>query len=150
VSSSAEEIEREVDRTRHDIDRTIDVIEGRVQSTARRLAPVVAAAVAVGTAMLAGAYVLYRSRRKPTFRERVAALLPDRVSELGDSARRRVREGFPPTRIYIGDRLIGQEPPAGAWQKIGMRLAQSAGTAAGSAAVAYALRRMTRPEPARG
>jgi hypothetical protein len=150
VGTSAEEIEREVDRRRHDIDRTIDVIEGRVQSTARRLAPVIAAAVAAGTAMVAGAYLLYRSRRKPTLRERVAALLPDRVSELGVSARRRLRKGIPPTRIYIGDRLIGEEPPAGAWQKIGMRLAQSAGTAAGSAAVAYALRRMTRPEPTRG
>lgn len=149
MGTSAEEIERQVDQTRGDLDRTIDVIEGRVETTVRRLLPAVLAALVTGTAMIAGGYLLYRARRKPTLAERVAAVIPDGVVKMGDSARRRLREGIPPTRIYIGDRLIGEEPPASAWQKIGLRLAQSAGTAAGSALIAFALRRLTRPEPAR-
>ena len=148
MGTSTDEIRRELDATREDLDDKLDVLEGRARRVANTARPIAAIGAAVVVAALAGRYFIYRLRRKPTPGERIAAILPDRVLRARDAAELRLRRGLPPTRLYIGDRRVGEEPPASGMQKIGMRLAQSAGTAAGSAIVAYALRSITKPDKA--
>jgi hypothetical protein len=148
VGTASDEIRRELNATRHDLDDKLDVLEGRARRAAKTLRPFAAIAAGVAVSALASGYLIYRSRRKPTARERISARLPKPVIRLRDAAELRLRRGIPPTRIYVGDRRLGEEPPGSGMQKIGIKFAQSAGAAAGSAIVAYGLRSITKPKKA--
>jgi hypothetical protein len=129
MGTSTDEIRQELTETREDLDKRIDLIETRAASSARRYLPVLAGGLAA-VALAAGVLLFARSRRQPTLLDRVA----------------RVREGFavrvPPVRIAIGDRAFADERRSAQWQELAMRFAQSAGTAAGSAGLGYAVRRI--------
>jgi hypothetical protein len=148
VGTSTDEIRRELDATREDLDGKIDVLEGRARSAANRVRPIAAGVLGGAVLILIGGYAIYRTRRTPSTRERIAAIVPDPVLKLRDAVELRLRRGVPSMRIYVGDRPVGEEPASSGWQKIGLRLAQSAGTAGGSALVAFALRSVTKPEKA--
>ncbi len=148
MGTSTDEIRRELDATREDLDEKLDVLQGRARRVANTAQPILAIVAGAAVAVLAGGYLVYRSRRRPAVGERLAALVPERLLRARDATELRLRRGVPPTQIYIGGRRLGEEPPASSWQKIGLRLAQSAGTAAGSAVVAYALRTVTKPDRA--
>lgn len=151
MGTTTDEIRREVDATRGDLDEKIDVLEQRAQASVRRIGPMVAGAGVTIFAIAAAAFVFYRSRRRPPLSGRLAGMVPEPLWRLRDATELRVRRGIPPTRIFIGDRQVVGDPPSSGWQKIALRLAQSAGTAAGSALVAYGLRTVTRPnKPAAG
>ena len=51
-------------------------------------------------------------------------------------------------RLYVGDKQIGEEPPANTAHKIVLRLAQAAGTAIGGAVVQRLMSRFDRSDPA--
>jgi len=97
------------------------------------------AAIAVGI-------VAWRISRPPTKRERFERLLPKkwliRLGQLRESWELGVRRQVPPVRVFVGERQLGEEPPSTQWQKIGMRFAQTAGSAVGAAAVSYILARI--------
>jgi hypothetical protein len=128
MGPSTDEIHQELTETREGLDQRIDLMETRAASSARRFLPAAAGVAAV--ALAAGVILVARSRRQPTLLGRLA----------------RVREGFavrvPPVRVAIGDRAFADERRLAQWQELAMRFAQSAGTAAGSAALGYAVRRM--------
>ena len=63
---------------------------------------------------------------------------------------RRLRDGVPPMRLYIGDRQIGEERPTSPWEKIAVRAAQAAGTAAASAIASRLLAGVTEALRSRG
>ncbi|TMC06125.1 MAG: hypothetical protein E6J41_19760 [Chloroflexi bacterium] len=112
----------------------------RQMQRAKRTAVIVAGAgAALGVAAL-GAFVIYRLTRPTTPGERVGRLLPRGVTRLPRSLRharlaagKRLRDGMPPVRLYIGDRQLGEERATTRWEKIAVRAAQAAGTAAAGA-----------------
>jgi hypothetical protein len=129
MGPSSDEIHQELTETRENVDQRLDLIETRAVSSVRRFLPVMAGGLAaVGVA--AGLLLLARSRRQPT--------LLDRLSGLREGIGVRI----PAMRIAIGDRPFADERRSSQWQQIGMRFAESAGAAAGSAALGYAMRRI--------
>jgi hypothetical protein len=90
---------------------------------AKRTAVIVGGAgAALGLAALT-AFVIYRLTRPPTAAERARRLLPSGMT-------RRLRGRVPPVRLYVGDRQVGEEAPTTGWERIAVRAAQAAGTAA--------------------
>jgi len=127
---------------------------------AKRTAVIVAGAgAALGVAALT-AFVIYRLTRPTTARERANRLLPQPLTRMPRGLRharlaagKRLRDGLPPVRLYIGDRQVGEERPVTRWEAIAVRAAQAAGTAAAgalasrlAASLAEALRNRTRDE----
>ena len=112
-------------------------------------AALIAAGVGAGIAVVAvGAFLVYRMTRPPSTRERVERVIPSSWWERLTHLRRTVEEGFrrrvPPVRMYVGDRQVGEEPPSSSFQKLALRFAQAAGTAAGAALISRVLRRFER------
>jgi len=96
---------------------------------AKRTALIVAGAgAALGVAAI-GAFVIYRLTRPTTARERARRLLPRGLVAMPG----RMRDRVPPMRLYVGDRQVGEEPRTTPWERIAVRAAQAAGTAAAGA-----------------
>jgi hypothetical protein len=113
--------------------------ERQMRRVKRTAVIVVGAGAAVGVVAV-GAFLVYRLTRPATTEERVRRVLPRSLVGLPRSLRyarlaagRRVREGIPPMRLYIGDRQVGEERPVTRWETIAVRAAQAAGTAAAGA-----------------
>lgn len=142
MGTSADEISRQIAATRDDIEDRIITLRERSEVVVNRsrrallVAAGVGAAVAVG---VVGAIVVYRLTRPVSRRERLQRVIPptwwDRVRHLGHSWELGVRRQVPPMRLYVGDKQVGEEPPSSGFQKIGLRVAQAAGTAIGGAIV---------------
>jgi len=90
--------------------------------------------------------------RPTTTRERIQRVIPatwwERAKHLRESWEFGIRKQVPPVRLYVGDKQVGEEPPANTTQKIVIRLAQAAGTAIGGALVQRLLSRFDRSDPA--
>jgi hypothetical protein len=113
----------------------------QVRRASRTAVAVAGAGVGIGL-LVVGAIVVYRLTRPATSGERFRRLLPAGLAGLpidarhaGRKARQRLGRRVPPVRLYIGDRQVGEEPPASQWEKIAVRAAQAAGTAAAGAVV---------------
>jgi len=98
---------------------------------ARRTAVIVGGAGAALAVAAVGAFVVYRLTRPPTRRERLRRLAP--------GLPRRLRGRVPSMRLYVGDRQVGEERQEARWERLAVRLAQAAGTAAASALASRAL-----------
>lgn len=151
MGSSTDEIAREIRETRQDMERRIITLRERgevaVERSKRALLIAAAAGAAVGT-MLVGGYVVYRITRPPTARERMERVIPrrwwSRLDNLRDAIELGIRKQVPPMRLYVNDRMVGEEPPANTAQKVLMRVAQAAGTAIGGAIVQRLMSRLDR------
>jgi sugar phosphate isomerase/epimerase len=121
--------------------------EVAVERSKRALLIAAAAGAAVGT-VLVGGYVVYRITRPPTARERMERVIPrrwwSRLDNLRDAIELGIRKQVPPMRLYVNDRMVGEEPPANTAQKVLMRVAQAAGTAIGGAIVQRLMSRLDR------
>ncbi|HXM55135.1 MAG TPA: hypothetical protein VOB72_07070 [Candidatus Dormibacteraeota bacterium] len=109
--------------------------ERRMRRAKRTALIVGGAGAAVGVALI-GAFVVYRLTRPVSGRERARRLLPPGLAGLAGGlrgARDRVGGRVPPMRLYIGDRQVGEEQPVTRWERIAVRAAQAAGTAAAGA-----------------
>jgi hypothetical protein len=106
----------------------------QVRRATRTALIVAGAGAALGVAAL-GAFVIYRLTRPVSTDERVRRLVPARVPRGLRQARRRLRDRVPPVRLYVGDRQVGEERPETRWERIAVRAAQAAGTAAAGAIV---------------
>jgi hypothetical protein len=127
------QIERQIAETREDIETTIIQLRERSRQTVRRGVQVALVALAVGAVIGAG-LVAYRMTRPATMRERARRVLPiDRLRDLRD--RFDLTRGLPPIRLYVGDRAVGESPPETTVERIAVRAAQAAGTAAAAAIV---------------
>jgi len=118
----------------------------RTRDTMRRGRRMAIMAAGVGAALGAAAVtaiVIYRMSRPVTRSERVRLALPEgwwnwirRAREKGELA---LRRGIPPVRLYVGDRQVGEQPASSSMEKIVIRAAQAAGTAAAAAIVSRAV-----------
>ena len=143
MGPSSDQIARQIDEKRGSMESKIvelrERTERRVRRAKRTALIVAGASAALGVAALS-AFVIYRLTRPTTAGERARRLLPPVLADVPRSLRharskagRRVREGVPPVRLYVGDRQVGEEPPVTRWERIAVRAAQAAGTAAAGA-----------------
>ena len=132
MGPSSDQIQRQITEVRGSMESKIVELRERSERRlrrARRTALIVAGAGAALGVAAVGAFVVYRLTRPTTARERASRLVPRGLTRLP----RRLRDGVPPMRLYIGDRQIGEERPTSQWEKIAVRAAQAAGTAAARA-----------------
>lgn len=143
MGPSSDQIERQITEMRGSMESKIVELRDRSEQQLRRVRRtaliVVGAGAALGVAAV-GAFVIYRLTRPTTARERARRLLPRGMSRLPRNLRharlaagKRLRDGVPPMRLYIGDRQVGEERPTTPWERIAVRAAQAAGTAAAGA-----------------
>jgi hypothetical protein len=143
MGPSSDQIERQITEARGSMESTIVELRERGERQvrrAKRTALIVAGAgAALGVAAI-GAFVIYRLTRPTTASERASRLLPRGLAGMPRSVRharlaagKRLRDGLPPVRLYVGDRQVGEERPTTQWEKIAVRAAQAAGTAAAGA-----------------
>ena len=132
MGPSSDQIERQITEVRGSMQSKIVELRERSERQlrqARRTALIVAGAgAALGVAAI-GAFVIYRLTRPTTTRERVRRLVPRRLAAVPG----RMRDRVPPVRLYMGDRQVGEEPRTTPWERIAVRAAQAAGTAAAGA-----------------
>ncbi|HLZ94566.1 MAG TPA: hypothetical protein VKT20_04465 [Candidatus Dormibacteraeota bacterium] len=138
MGASADEIDRQINTTRDQIDANLDVLETRAASGAKRAAVMIAAGLAAGLAIGGVAYLVYRRVRKPSLSGRVHAVLPDALADLPDEIRKRLPDR--PFRVVITSGPDAEAKP-GTWESIGRRLAPAVVSSAVSAVMASALRR---------
>lgn len=143
MGPSSDQIERQIVQTRGSMESKIVELRERSErnlARAKRTALIVAGAGAALGVVAVGAFVIYRLTRPTSTGERVRRLLPRGLQRVPRSlgharlaAGKRLRDGVPPMRLYVGDRQVGEERPTTQWEKIAVRAAQAAGTAAAGA-----------------
>ena len=155
MGTSSDEIARQIAETREDIEEKIVVLRERSARAVRRSKRALLIAAGVGAAAaiaVAGGIVIYRMTRPVTVRERVQRVIHgrwfDRLQHLRDAWEIGIRRQVPPVRLYVGDKQVGEEPPANTTQKIAIRLAQAAGTAIGGAIVQRVMSRFDKSDAA--
>jgi len=144
MGASTDEIDRQINSTRDQIDANLDVLEARAASGARRVGVIAAAGLIVGLAISGAVYLVYRKVRKPSLTARLHEILPDAIADLPDDIKSRIKSR--PFKIVITDR--SERAPRGTWASIGRRLAPTVVGSAVSAAMAQAMRRRTGTEAA--
>jgi hypothetical protein len=155
LGTSPDEISRQIAATREDIEDKIVTLRQRSEVAVERGKRALLIAAGVGAAaavVVVGAVVVYRLTRPVTVRERVGRVIPwgwfDRLQHLRESWELGIRKQVPPLRVFVGDKQVGDEPPANTTQKILLRVAQAAGTAIGGAIVERVMSRFDRGDAA--
>jgi hypothetical protein len=138
MGASADEIDRQINSTRDQIDANIDVLERRAVSGAKRVGVMIAVGLAAGLAIGGVAYLVYRKVRRPSLGGRVRDVLPDALADLPDEIRKRLPDR--PFRVVITSGSDAEAKP-GTWESIGHRLAPTVVSSAVSAVMASALKR---------
>ncbi len=154
MGASPDEISRQIAETRKEIENNIVTLRQRSEVAVERgkRALLIAAGIGAAAAVaVVGAIVVYRITRPVTARERVERVIPatwwERARRLRESWELGIRKQVPHTRLYVGDRQVGEEPP-NTTQKIVLRIAQAAGMAIGGAMVHRLISRFDRTDPA--
>jgi hypothetical protein len=155
LGTSSDEIARQIAETREDIEEKIVVLRERSARAVQRSKRALLIAAGVGAAAavaIVGGIVVYRMTRPATVRERVLRVIPggwfERLQHLREKLELGVRKQLPSLRLYVGDKQVGEEPPSNTAQKVGLRLAQAAGTAIGGAIVQRLMSRFDPKDPA--
>ncbi|HEY1456327.1 MAG TPA: hypothetical protein VGG31_07505 [Candidatus Dormibacteraeota bacterium] len=132
MGRSADEIDRQIRETRDRIDENIEVLEERATSSAiryGRIAGVVLGALAAGGV----AYLIYRRYRRPTWKDRLAALSPDSLHALADDLATRLKDAkraMPSVSVTVnGDRETEPGALESIIRKVGPGLVGTASTA---------------------
>ncbi|MDQ6918181.1 MAG: hypothetical protein M3Z98_02360 [Candidatus Dormibacteraeota bacterium] len=155
MGNSSDEIARQIAETRDGIEDKILTLRERGEIAVRRSKRALLIAAGVGAAAaiaVVGGIAIYRMTRPVTRRERIQRVIPptwwERAKNLRDSWELGVRKQVPPLRVFVGDKQVGEEPPANTTQKIALRVAQAAGTAIGGAIVQRVMSRFDRSDAA--
>ena len=142
MGPSSAEYEQQIADVRGSMESKIVELRERSRTTLRqgRRALLVAAGIGAGLGAAAiTVFVVYRWNRRPSLNERLERTLPGGWWNYLRNARDKFELGFrrtlPPMRIYVGDQQLGEQPPASQWEKIAIKAAQAAGTAAAAAVV---------------
>lgn len=143
MGASADEINRQINDTRDQIDANLDVLESRAASGAKRAGVMIALGLAVGLLAGGAAYLVYRRVRKPSLVTRMHDALPDQLAGLPDEIRKRLPDR--PFRIVITSGTEAEGKPA-TWEAIGQRLAPTVVSSAVSAVMASAMKRRSKSE----
>ena len=137
MGASADEIDRQINSTRDQIDANLDVLERRAASGAKRVGVLAAAGLIAGLAIAGVAYLVYRKVRKPSLADRVRDVLPDAIAGLPEELKSRMKAR--PFKVVITDGSEDAQP--GTWEAIGQRLAPTIVSSAVGAAMSRAIRR---------
>jgi hypothetical protein len=150
MGPSSGEIERQIADTREDMESRIVELRERSRRTLDRTRRVALMALAAGVVVGAAAgavFVAYRISRPPTAGERLGRVLPagwwSGLKHYRDRFELRVRQGMPAIRLYVGDRQVGEQRPETQWERIAVRAASAAGTAAAAAIVSRVASNLT-------
>ena len=145
MAGSSADYERQIAETRGAMESKIVELRERTRDTVRRGRKALLIAAGVGAAVGAAAVtalVLYKVSRPATPAERFRRVLPepwwDWIRNGRDRIELTLRRGIPPLRLYVGDQQVGEQPPSSSMEKIIIRAAQAAGTAAAAALVSRA------------
>ena len=144
MGASADEIDRQINSTRDQIDANLDVLERRAATGARRVGVLAAAGLIAGLAIAGAVYLVYRKVRKPSLADRVHEMLPDAIADLPDEIKSRMK--VRPFKVVITNRSDDARP--GVWDAIGQRLAPTIVSSAVGAAMTRAIRRPSGTEAA--
>ena len=149
MGASSAEYEQQIADVRGSMESKIVELRERSRDTLRRTRRTLIIAAGVGAGLGAAAITavfIYRMRRPPSFNERMERALPGGWWNWLRNAREKVELGYrktlPPVRLYVGDQQVGEEPRAGAWERIAVRAAQAAGTAMAGAVVTGVISRL--------
>ena len=142
MGASSDQLDQQIADVRGSMESKIVELRERSRATVRRSARialiVVGSAAAIGAAIGAG-YVIYRMTRPPTIGERFERVVPpawwSNLRHLRERFELGLRKQVPPVRLYVGDHQVGEEPASSTWEKIAIKAAQAAGTAAAAAVV---------------
>src|SRR6202035_3502153 len=137
MGASADEIDRQINSTREQIDANLDVLERRAASGAKRVSAIAAAGLVAGLAIAGVAYLVYRKVRRPSLADRMQDMLPDVLADLPDEIKSRWRDR--PFKVVITDRSEEAQPST--WEAIGKRLAPTVVSSAVGAVMTQAMRR---------
>jgi hypothetical protein len=142
MGAKSADYEQQIADTRGAMESKIVELRERTRDTVRRGRRAVLIAAGVGAAVGAAAVVaivVYRASRPTSASERVRRALPDGwwdwIRNSRDKVELTLRRGVPPMRLYVGDQQVGEEPASSSMEKIAIRVAQAAGTAAAAALV---------------
>jgi hypothetical protein len=142
MGASTDEIDRQIESTRDQIDANLDVLERRAASGARRVGAFAAAGLVAGLAVAGAVYLVYRKVRKQSIADRLHEMLPDALAGVPNDIKSRMK--MRPFKIVITDR--SEEP--GTWEAMGRRLAPTVVGSAVSAVVTQVMRRRPGTEAA--
>jgi hypothetical protein len=145
MGSSADEIDRQINETRDQIDQNLGVLEKRAASNAMRYGRI--AAVVIGVVTVAGAGVLiYRRMNRPSRREQLQNMLiealkdlPDALRELPEEVTSRLKKPLPTVKVVVNGEEAAHEP--GTLENVLRRVAPAVVGTASSALID----RFTRP-----
>jgi Na+/glutamate symporter len=144
MGASADEIDRQINSTRDQIDANLDVLERRAASGAKRVGAIAAVGLVAGLAIGGVAYLVYRKVRRPSLTDRLHEMLPDVIADLPDEIKSRLRDR--PFKVVITNR--SEEAQPNTWESIGQRLAPTVVSSAVGAVMAQAVRRRRAGAPA--
>jgi hypothetical protein len=116
MGASADEIDRQINETRDQIDQNLGVLEKRAASNAMRYGRI--AAVVVGVVTVAGAAVLiYRRMNRPSRRDQLQSMLlealrdlPGSLRDLPDEVTSRLKKPLPSFKVVVNGEEAGKEP----------------------------------------
>jgi hypothetical protein len=140
MGASSDEIQRQITEVRGSMESKIVELRERSRRQVQRASRAALIAVGTGAAVgvvIVGVIAVYRVTRPATPGERARRLLPRGLAGLPLDARharrkaaQRLGRRVPSVRLYIGNRQVGEEQPAGQWERVIVRAAQAAATAA--------------------
>jgi hypothetical protein len=106
MGASAREIEQQIKETRQRMDDSLNRLEGRATSNAKRYG-VIAGALAGAAVLAVAAFIVYRRAHRLTLRERLSDLSLHELSVLVD----RLKEAAPSVTLRVNERTV-EEPSA--------------------------------------
>jgi hypothetical protein len=148
------DLQREIAAARSSLESRVVELRERSRRTFRqasRRALVVAGVGAAVGVVAVGVFVAYRVTRPATPRERlnrvVPPWLPLDVRDIRSKLQKSLGGRVPPVRLYIGDKLVGEQPPAPRWEKLAIRVVQAAAAAGGTALARHLLQGLRPGQP---
>ena len=134
MGPETDEIGRQIAETRDHVDENLTILERRAAMNARRVALMVAAGAAAGVIIGGAVFVLYRQMRKPGMSERLHDMVPDALTDLPDTIRRRFKDR--PVKVVISS---GEDKEA-VWESIARRIVPAVATSMATAVATRVIR----------
>ncbi len=123
MGSGTNEIGRQIAETRDHVDENLTILEKRAAANARRVAIMVAAGAAAGVIIGGAVFLLYRQMRKPGVSERLQDMMPDALTDLPATIRKRFKDR--PVKVVISSKDDEKEA---VWESVARRVVPAVAT----------------------
>lgn len=134
MGSETDEIGRQIAETRDHVDENLTILEKRAAANARRVALMVAAGAAAGVIIGGAVFLLYRQMRRPGVTERLQDMMPDALTDLPDTIRKRFKDR--PVKVVISS---GEDKEA-VWESVARRVVPAVATTMATAIATRVIR----------